>query len=116
MTGLIDQVRERLRLKQHSIQTYLDEIKRLIRCLGKRHPKDCRGFLELSGSVHGRTYERLNAEHDAFVRVSLAGMERWIGILKGRLGSRMQNRPFGNSFFFEKRVEFFKGCGGCVVY
>ncbi len=33
-----------------------------------------------------RTFERLTAEHDAFAGVSLAGMERLVGILKKRLG------------------------------
>lgn len=47
------------------------------------------GILNEPGSrpkgMHRRTYERLLAEHEAFVGVSLAGMARRLGILRGRL-------------------------------
>jgi hypothetical protein len=37
--------------------------------------------------MHRRTYERLLAEHEAFVGRSLAGMARKLGILRGKLES-----------------------------
>lgn len=35
--------------------------------------------------MHWRTYERLLAQHDTFVGVSLAGMAKKLGLLRGRL-------------------------------
>ena len=35
--------------------------------------------------MHQRTYERLVAQHDDFVGVSLAGMARKLGLLRGQL-------------------------------
>ena len=35
--------------------------------------------------MHWRTYERLLAQHDDFVGVSLAGMARKLGLLRGQL-------------------------------
>jgi hypothetical protein len=35
--------------------------------------------------MHWRTFERLTAEHDAFVGVSLAGMAARLGLIERRL-------------------------------
>ena len=47
------------------------------------------GFLNGPGlkpaGMHWRTYERLVAQHDALVGVSLAGMARKLGLFRGRL-------------------------------
>jgi hypothetical protein len=47
------------------------------------------GILNRSGGkpkgMHWRTFERLTAEHDAFVGVSLAGMAARLGLIKRRL-------------------------------
>ena len=47
------------------------------------------GFLNGPGlkpaGMHWRTYERLVAQHDALVGVSVAGMARKLGLLRGRL-------------------------------
>ena len=37
--------------------------------------------------MHWRTFERLNAEHDAFVGVSLAGMAERLGLMNGRIAA-----------------------------
>jgi glucan phosphorylase len=50
---LLDQVRDKMRLKHYSIRTeqaYLDWIKRFVVFSGKRHPRDMSG-----GGVHQRT-------------------------------------------------------------
>lgn len=36
--------------------------------------------------MHWRTFERLEAEHDAHVSAALAGMAAKLGLLQGRLG------------------------------
>ena len=47
------------------------------------------GILNVDGwkpkGMHWRTFERLQARHEAFVRVSLAGMARKLGLRRGRL-------------------------------
>jgi hypothetical protein len=46
--------------------------------------------------MHWRTFERLTAEHDAFVGVSLAGMAARLGLIKRRLdGVGAALRPEG---------------------
>lgn len=52
--------------------------------------------------MHRRTFERLKAEHDTFVAVSLAAMTNRLGLLRHRFDGLLDDLPGGSENLFRK--------------